>query len=294
MNFMKQIGITLKPNSYTPEAYAYEKYLSKHGWQVQLDYELDPNNDVNIYFMGMRPFWQKKQGGAIEIHEYQSLSTPPYAKIKNYFKKTINSKPSGRIFLNNIVHKNLPFNDNIPYIYRDMGVDEAFFQMPNKQPDFDILYSGSVQGRIGLVEILLNLSKSYKVIVIGNIAEELRPIFKQANITLTGRVERQYLPELYRNARYGLNYTPDIYPYNIQTSTKTLEYLASGLQVISNKYQWAEQFFREKNYSPIWLERKLNLVDYAVTSCNMNEYSWSNILNQSNLLGFLMSAYNEN
>lgn len=40
-----------------------------------------------------------------------------------------------------------------------------------------------------------------------------------------GPVNRDQLPEIYKNARFGLNYTPDIYPYNVQTSTKTLEYL---------------------------------------------------------------------
>src|SRR5690606_2923229 len=116
-------GIPLSHNAYTPEAYAYEQYLTSKGWQVQLDYELDPNNDINIFFMGTRPFWKEKKGRAKEIHEYQSLSTPPYAKIKNFSKKIINKKPDGRIFLNKIVAQHFNFNNNIPCIYRDMGVD---------------------------------------------------------------------------------------------------------------------------------------------------------------------------
>lgn len=35
--------------------------------------------------MRLRPFFQKKQQ-AIEIHEYQSLSTPPYCFIKDTIK----------------------------------------------------------------------------------------------------------------------------------------------------------------------------------------------------------------
>lgn len=54
-----KIGIILSKYAYTPEAYAYEKFLKNNGHQVQLEYELDPNNDVNIYFMGNRPFWKK-------------------------------------------------------------------------------------------------------------------------------------------------------------------------------------------------------------------------------------------
>ena len=56
-----KIGIPLSSFAYTPEAYAYEKYLKKLGHQIQLDYELDPDNDINIYFMGTRPFWKKKE-----------------------------------------------------------------------------------------------------------------------------------------------------------------------------------------------------------------------------------------
>ena len=45
------IGIGLKKTAYTPEAYAYERYLISKGLKVQLEQEenLDLNNDVNIY-----------------------------------------------------------------------------------------------------------------------------------------------------------------------------------------------------------------------------------------------------
>lgn len=285
---MKTIGITLKPYAYTPEAYAYEKYLSQHGWDVQLDYELDPDNDVNIYFMGMRPFWQEKQGRALEIHEYQSLSTPPYAKVKNFLKTLVNRSPKGRIFLNDIVHRGLSFDDNIPYIYRDMGVDEEFFQKPSENPDFDIIYCGSISGRVGLIDVLLKLSKRYKIIVVGSVSNELIPILNKGNITLTGRVERKDIPELYRNVRFGLNYTPDIYPFNIQTSTKTLEYLASGLQVISNKYEWVENFFAHIQYEAHWVDLEKDF-EFAQNSIipNMSMFKWSHILDKSEFNNFL-------
>lgn len=294
------IGIPLSKFAYTPEAYAYEKYLKELGHQVQLDYELDPNNDVNIYFMGTRPFWKKKEGRAIEIHEYQSLSTPPYAKLKNFSKKIINNKPNGRIFLNDFVHEHLFFEDKVPFIYRDMGVDENLFQKPNENPDYDIVYCGSVSGRNGLIETLLNLAKSYKVLVVGKLTIEDRDLLNSKNITLIGVVNRDLLPEIYRNARFGLNYTPDIYPYNIQTSTKTLEYLASGLKVISNRYEWAEYFFKKINYQPFWLSsdttlditksENLNGFNYSV----IQDYSWDKILSHSNFAGFLREIANEN
>lgn len=294
-----KVGITLKTNAYTPEAYAYEKYLKKLGHQVQLDYELDPSNDINIYFMGTRPFWKKREGCGIEIHEYQSLSTPPYAHFKNFTKKIVNRKPSGRILLNEFVHQDLNFNDNIPYIYRDMGVDEALFQSPSKKPLYDIVYCGSISGRNGLIEILRRLAENYKVVVVGQVSDLESSLLKHENITILGRVERKDLPEIYRNSRFGLNFTPDFYPYNIQTSTKTLEYLASGLGVISNKYKWSEQFFNKINYKPIWIDdfnfiSNIKMMGTNDLSSNlMQEYSWDEILEKSSLDVFLREVLNE-
>lgn len=289
-----KIGIPLSHNAYTPEAYAYEKYLKNLGHQVQLDYELDPNNDINIYFMGMRPLWKKYIGKAVEIHEYQSLSTPPYAKIKNFSKKIINRKPRGRIFLNEIVAQQFSFDDAIPCIYRDMGIDEAFFQFPKDNPEFDIVYSGSISGRIGLIETLVHLSHQYKILVIGSIEGEVKELLLKYNITLTGRVQRSELPSLYANARYGLNYTPDVYPFNIQTSTKTLEYLASGLRVISNRYKWSQYIEKKMDINFIWIDelmgskKILYSENILINKLDVEEYSWTNILKKSNFDKFLL------
>lgn len=288
------IGITISRVAYTPEAFAYERYLTNLGHNVELQYELDPNNDINIYFMGLRPFWKKSKGKALEIHEYQSLSTPPHTYIKNKFKKFINSKPNGRIFLNNIVRQNLNFKDNIPYIYRDMGVENELFQKPSDNPTYDIVYCGSIKGRPGLIENILKLSETFKIVVIGNISNLEKEILNHKNITLVGTIDRASIADIYRESRYGLNYTPNIYPYNIQTSTKTLEYLAAGLDVISNKYKWSESFFSEINYQPYWLEeiillpetstpKRISTIDQVV----IQQYSWDNILTKSNFDSFL-------
>ena len=285
-----KIGIPLSKFAYTPEAYAYEKYLKKLGHQIQLDYELDPDNDINIYFMGTRPFWKKKDVRAIEIHEYQSLSTPPYAHFKNFAKKIVNKQPNGRVFLNEFVHRDLSFSDNIPYIYRDMGVDEALFQSPSENPLYDIVYCGSIAGRNGLIEVLRRLAGNYKVVVVGQVSDLESSLLKHENITILGRVERKDLPEIYRDSRFGLNFTPDIYPYNIQTSTKTLEYLASGLGVISNKYKWSEQFFSKIQYTPVWLydtDLSLENISFFETIPSIDSYSWTNILHKCKLESFL-------
>lgn len=286
-----KIGITLKNGAYTPEAYAYESYLVKKGLQVELDYNLDPNNDVNIYFMGVRPFFSKSSGRATEIHEYQSLSVPPFSAIKDSVKRVINRKPSGRIFLNNIVRDGLGFSDGIKYINRDMGVDENFYNInPNPNPEFDIVYSGSIVGRDGLIETITKLSINYRIMLIGLVSQDLINYFKNnKNVSLVGKVERHELPELYSKCRFGLNFTPDVYPFNIQTSTKTLEYLASGLSLISNKYQWIVSFKDEHNIPILWLD------DFQNLNCNiqydrdlLKDFKWDNILENSNFLNFIL------
>ncbi|MFX6174530.1 glycosyl transferase, partial [Acinetobacter baumannii] len=289
-----KIGITLKPQAYTPEAFAYKKYLENFGHEIDLNFanELDRKNDINIYFMGVRAFWKENSSQAIEIHEYQSLSIPPFSGFKDFLKKNINRKPDGRIFLNSFVSNILNFNDQIPSMCRDMGVDPELFQKPNKNPYFDIVYSGSIKGRTGLVETLLKLSVKYKILVIGEVETELKHVFDKNKIIMAGKVDRQALPNLYASARYGLNYTPDVFPFNFQTSTKTLEYLASGLQVISNRYHWIEEFAKKMDYQPVWLNDLLNSENLYWNECllpNMEKFKWDNILKESNFHSFLLN-----
>lgn len=286
------IGILINNLSYTPESYAYTNYLRSKGWVVQLDSTLDTNNDINIYYMGIRPFWRKKEGRALEIHEYQSLSTAPYAKLKNLLKKNINNKPAGRIFLNEVVETEFSFGDKVPFIYRDMGVDDLFFKKDDTQPEFDIVYAGSIDSRVGLIEVILSLAKmGFSILIIGILSDvTANRLKKYSQIVLIGKVNYTEVPRFYRLARFGLNFTPDLYPYNIQTSTKTLEYMASGLGVISNRYIWAESFFKEINYSPIWLEdiHSKSLYDNRLQlNLDFEQYRWSNILERSNFTNFL-------
>lgn len=296
-----KVGITINSLSYTPEAFAYQTYLTAKGWDVQLaqEEELNLDNDINIYFMGTRPFWKKKVGSAKEIHEYQSLSVPKYSKFKDALKKIINKKPDGRIFLNSNVEDRLGFQDKVPSIQRDMGIDKSLFQTPNVNPQYDIVYAGSILGRAGLVENILMLAENgFSILLIGNVPNKYFESLKHHRISLTGKVSRSELPNLFKICRAGLNYTPDLYPFNIQTSTKTLEYLASGLHVISNRYQWIENFCNLNSYTPIWLNDSLSPEDLIIQTQNslipnLEHYSWNNILKKCSFDKFLINTLNK-
>lgn len=286
-----RIGISLSENAYTPEAYAYKYFLERNNHKIQFDYTLYPDNDINIYFMGVLPFWKEKK--TVEIHEYQSLSVPPYGIFKDYIKKYINRKPDGRIFLNENVAKGLSFKDDRPYIYRDMGVDELFFNTTKKNnPEFDIVYSGSTN-RNGLKEVLSILSKKNKILIIGHVSDEMYNLLKN-KVSFAGRIPRNEIPGLMSNAKYGLNFTPDIYPFNIQTSTKVLEYLALGLPILSNKYKWIKQFSEGNNFIPIWFDEKTvanfdtnKFSNESSFTISREFYSWENVLIRSKFLEFL-------
>lgn len=283
-----KIGITLTGKAFTPEAFAYERYLSLRGHSVQLEKTLDPNNDLNIYFMGTR-FSKTKGSRAIEVHEYQSLSTGRLNRLKDWIKVNFSTLPSGRIFLNKYVAEKLNFHDNKPYILRDMGVENELFQVRNKHSDYDILYCGSY--REGLDKILYSLSRRFTVLFVGSIPENIRTNITNSNITFLGRVNRSQLPEIYRTCKYGLNYVPDIEPFNRQTSTKLIEYMASGLGIISNDYHWVNSFFRTKSTTPIWIHEILQSRDFTLPDPikeNVDEYRWENILQSCHFESFLV------
>ncbi|HGS4862456.1 TPA: hypothetical protein ACMDP8_003577 [Vibrio cholerae] len=293
-----RVGIGLKSNAYTPEAFAYASYLNKNGVDVQLEHErlLCLNNDLNIYFMGFRPSVLYKKNNAIEIHEYQSLSTAPFPKFKDFLKVNINKNPKGRIFLNSIVKDRLSFNDDIPFMYRDMGVDKDFYQSSSDNKEFDIVYSGSIRGRPGLIPQLYRLATlGFKLLIIGDVEVSIIKLFSKfgKNVIFTGRVSREQLPGLYKICRAGLNFTPDIYPFNIQTSTKTLEYLASGLKVITNKYYWSKNFFCGQEENCFFLENINSFFEFNNTNIKFKDienYEWDYILKNSGFYEFINRA----
>lgn len=287
-----KIGIEINNKSYLPEAFAYQKFLLDNGYQVQLAPadDLSTLNDINLFFMGLR----NKKTKTPEIHEYHSLSIPPLSKTKDFLKARLNSKPSGRIFLNQKVKDHLNFQDEIKFIYRDMGVDDIFFHQKKNTKEFDIVYAGSIDSRPNILNIFENLSKKgFKQCIIGKISDNTNKFLKGFNnITLTGPLKRTEIPYIYSISEAGLNYTPDIYPFNIQTSTKTLEYLSSGIKCISNRYQWSIDFSNEIGYDFLWLEEMnspSDLYNSSSPNLNMEFFKWENILIRSQFINFLLN-----
>lgn len=289
------VEIELKKEAYTPEAFAYRDYLAIHGHVVRLceGSAMSPEADVRIYFMGMRPIWNqgRRERGRV-VHEYQSLSVPPCARVKDVAKRLCNARPTGRIFLNPFIRSGLSFSDGVPYLYRDMGVSSNLFAATPAGPEYDILYCGSVDGRPGLLKELVRLARlGIRILVVGTVSDRVLAWLRgQRNITLAGRLARQDLPQAFSSARVGLNYTPDVHPFNIQTSTKTLEYCAAGLGVISNRYSWIGEFARNRGFEPLWLDQigsKDDLLRRTFKPVDVSDLEWNHVLDTAGFLGFL-------
>lgn len=291
-----KIGICLRKSAYLPEAYAYTDFLNSHGFKVELGFEdeLSLNLDLKLKFLGFSfPLPSKLIKSRMpEIHEYGSLSIPPFAKVKDIFKRTINTKPVGRIFLNNVVKQNLNFLDNKPFIFRDMGIDSSFFKQKIEKPEYDVIYCGGE--REGLLNAIKKLNYiNLKVLIVGDFSNSFRSNFPDKRTTaFTGRMNRKHLPELYQSCRFGLNFTPDIYPFNIQTSTKTLEYCAAGLGIISNRYHWVEEFMSSRNGNFSWIDQILsrkNIENFNFITPDVSDLEWNIVLEKSSIKTFVES-----
>jgi hypothetical protein len=285
------IHINLNTSSYLPEAYAYRDYLVSNNYDVILSESIKSYKpDLIIKFLGFTLNSHSDKKFSI-IHEYSSSSVPPFPHFKNYIKKTFNGKPNGRIFLNSFVKNSFGFNDNVPFIYRDMGIDTSFFEIDEKcSLKYDVIYCGFEH--IGLKSALLKLVNfKLKIVLVGNFSTDLHNTFKSnIYVTFLGRLNRNDLASIYKSCRYGLNYTPDIFPFNSQTSTKTLEYCAAGLGIISNKYSWIENFMKDRNCNFLWLDNILSrdyIENFEFTTPNLEDLKWDLILKKADFIKFI-------
>ncbi len=281
-----KIFIKKNNRSYSPEIYAYKNYLERFDYKVEIsnNYEHSNNYDAIMLLMGFFPYYKTFKYKNIKIiHEYSSLSLYPFSKTKNLFKYYLNSIPDARIFNSAIIKKDLFFDNKIPFVFRDTGIDDIFYQNFNIRKDFDFVYSGSTNSvRKGLLDCMENILKlGFSILVVGKVSNEVYKYFKKYNkIEFAGFQVRKDLPSIYQRAEYGLNYTPNLYPLNLQESTKTKEYCASGLKIVSNKYSWVDQFQNYNNAKFFWyddLKEQEQLIKFDFKTPNVKNYSWNYI-----------------
>lgn len=291
------IAFLLPANPYLPELKAYEKYFSAKGYRVvrvKNKKELVAlNYDVEWHFMGADSVPRK--AGVIKVHEFGSLSTAPFARVKDIFKKTVSQKPDIRIFLNENVKQVLAFKDHVPAVIRDMGVSAALLKTaaaPVKKK-FDFCYLGNMHPA-RKVENFLRFFKDRMrdsgIVMIGQPTDYLLQQFGGcSNITFTGMLDYDKVGELMTLCEYAINYVPDIHPYNIQTSTKLLDYCACGLKIITNEYGWVKNFEKERNASFFFLRDDFEnffmerIRKHHFVTPNVDDCEWETLIERSGL-----------
>lgn len=269
-----------------PEIVAYKEYFSKKNFltsETNTANEIIEKPDILWKIMGL----DLTNPGIPVIHDYASLSTGLFPHFKNFIKSNFNVKPSLRLFLNEEVRSQFNFSDDIPYIIRDMGIHKSFFRQKKKVKKFDFVYLGSVSKERDTQKLLFFFSKklrSHTLLIIGEVPNELLEIIKfSSNIYLTGRVPLNEVARLASQARYGINYMPNKYPFNIQTSTKLLEYCALGLKIITTEYEWVNNF-EQKNQSSFF-KLKVDLSNFEINEIenfnfitpNLEELEWNKL-----------------
>ncbi len=290
-----------RPGVYLPEIAAYRAYCARNLPEVQTaetgeERQVhDPEAfDVVWRFMGM----DRAGTGRRVIHEYNSLSTGRWARVKNSLKKGLNSRPTARIFLNDQVREGFSFSDNVPFRCRDMGVDQAFFaKAEGGKPEYDFVYAGSLDRGAIIRRVLAHFRdcpKTGRLLVIGSVPDDLYKAFKDVkSIIFAGRIPYVHVPHLMSQARYGLNLMPDCYPLNLQTATKVLEYCAVGLSVVTTDYRWVRAFERTRGASFFYLMSDVsnltlaNLENHAFHTPSVEDLEWDKIIGKSGVFDLL-------
>lgn len=289
------VAIVLTGRAYLPEAYAYRRYLIRRGHRAECVAGPDAIGDADIAIVfSIRDQWAAQRSGAKIVHEYHSLSTGRFKAAKHLVKRMLAPRPAGRIFLNDHVAARYGFQGGIPAIVRPMGIDAEFFGCAaGGKPDKDIVYCGSL-GRRGVLPTIAGLAGlGFSLLVIGEVPDRTDiGAFTGLPVEFTGQLPREALPAALSRARFGLNVTPDVYPYNVQTSTKTIEYAAAGLGIISNRYRWIEDFAVERGCKPLWLDtldRPDCLSRRPVAPVDVTDLEWSRVLEEAGFEKFLQS-----
>ncbi len=289
--------------AYLPEIDAYINYFNESDQMIAYDSLKMKNLNINDFdviweFMGFGG--KQVNDRQLLIHEYASSSIGQLAKIKNFMKSKFSVKPDIRIFLNEQVKKQFYFKDNIKYCYRDMGVKKVLNKKTNKK-DYDFVYIGQVSKERGLHKFLNAFSKKNNgtLVLVGNYETDLYDKYsKYENIIFTGKLSHDEVIKVASRCKYGINLIPDKHPYNIQTSTKLLEYLSLGLKIITTDYFWVNSFEKEYGLSFFKLDynnmcfdkMKVEKYPYRI-DVDMNLFLWQKILDDSNIKNIIISLY---
>ncbi len=288
--------------AYHPEIYAYKNFFNKiEGFDFEIidgnDYRDLYSNPADVYLIkiGLDPFYNKKIGDAIVIHDYASCSTGKYPKVKNIAKRLINKSADINLFLNTRVRKEYYFSNDSKNLYRDMGVDDSFYYSGESKGEHEVIYSGSIDESRNIDKMISQILKSDLTIsLVGTPTDAIYSKYRNnKQVKFLGRMNRTDTASELKKAVYGINSTPNIYPYHFQTSTKILEYCAANLKIISNSHNWTTSFMQSIGGKFLIQDDFIldNIYKFNFVTPQVNDYKWDNVITNSKLKESIQSLY---
>ncbi len=241
---MKKVAIFGTQKAIIPEIDIYQRYLNKQGiacdvFREYIDIKAIQKQYGVLWYFGF-PKNRISFDNKLIIHEYQSGSTPPFPKLKDWIKKKVILKPNIRIFQNNKIKYFYNFQDKVPYLLRPMGFDAyasnvALESTADKKYDF--IYVGVIDKKRNTLNPIMKLAHllpHMSFLLIGPCEENfIYQIKRYKNIHYRAHVPNNEIYNYYAESSYGLNIVPNWRPYSSQDSTKLIEYMSMGLKIIT-------------------------------------------------------------
>jgi glycosyltransferase involved in cell wall biosynthesis len=285
--------------SFLPGIGAYCQYFSARGIKTEVCFPEHRNQisaDVEWYFMGSQIRRNKK---ALTIHEYASASTPPFEKAKDRLKKMINCKPDYRIFDSEYAQKQFGFLDQIPSGIRQSGVYASAWRGQDKpSATYDFIYVGSLEKERRLEKLFSAFSigdlKNRTLLILSKNYKSLQVKFQDStNIRFRGPVDPSEVYSAVRQAKYALNFVPNIRPFSEQPSSKLLDYAACEIPVVTTDYPWVRRFQAEFGGRYFFLNPDLSnfrwepIAAFAYEFPRLDQWTWECQIRNSGILAFL-------
>lgn len=296
-----RIAFVHNNKAFLSETEAYQGFFSRYGIDtVLVNKEQIKNTPCDLEWRYMGTDLSPRRRGVLKVHEYTSTSIPPWRKLKNLGKRWLNVEPDYRLFLNEYVRRSFSFDDDVPYGFRDMGIQEQWFRYaasPSSN-EFDFVYLGDLSP-VREPEKLLNCFASgslqdRSILVIGKEYQLLQEKYQASpNIRFIGPLPYEEVPAQLKRARFGINFMIDKEPLNQQTSTKFLEYLAVGLPVVSTHYDWVMRFEEKYGGSYCYVQQDLSDLNWericsvVYASPDLRSWTWEQQIRNSGVLDLI-------
>lgn len=296
------IAFTHAFKAFLPEIEAYRQFFEQYGITTavarpeQVE-KLQP--EVEWRFMGLH---FNKSKAPLLIHEYASASLPPLRDAKDYIKGRFNIAPGYRLFLNEYVKSRFNFQDKVPFGFRDMGIYPQVIAEEKKLYDF--IYVGSVSRDMQIGK-LLDCFKKYSLedktlLMLCKDYEALQKKYQAfSNIKFKGPVLQAEVNRYIKQARFAINYKPDIAPHNEQTSTKFLEYAACGIPIITTDFAWMRKFQQQYGGNYFYLDSAFSNFEWHTVNQfqysfpDLKEWTWEKQIRNSGVLQFLQGKFGD-